>query len=104
MFIAPSMKGHSPNFKCRTTQYSSVVAEVNHHWSRTEPVRLVPHVEQTDCEPNATHGLREIIQVPPDQTAEGESDQRHHRITQQVLLVLRLRQNRELPEAREVHA
>lgn len=42
------------------------VAEVDHHRSRAEPVRLVSNVENSDREPDPAHRLGDHVQVDPD--------------------------------------
>ena len=56
------------------------VAEVDHDRCRAEPMRLVTDIENTDREPNAPDGLCETIQVKPDQSAEGKTNQRKQSI------------------------
>src|ERR1700724_4242514 len=81
------------------------VAEINHDRCGPEPVRLESHVNDPHSEPNTAHGLCQIVQIPPDQPTEGETDQRQDRVFHKVRLGAGLlRDNRELPEAGKVHA
>jgi hypothetical protein len=52
----------------------SVVAEINHHWRRPEPVGLIADVEDTDRKPNAAYGLGQRIQIPPKVAADQETN------------------------------
>lgn len=57
------------------------VPEVDHDRRRAEPIRFVTDIENADREPYAPHGLCQIIQVPPDQSAEGKAKQRKQAIS-----------------------
>src|SRR6202034_894514 len=108
MLVVPSIKESSRNhvkqLPIAKWQTPLIVAEINHHGFRAEPVRFVSHVKQADRKPDSAHGLGQVVQVPPDQPAEPEADQRQNRVAQPPPLATRLFcDHRKLPEAGKVH-
>src|SRR5579864_5858122 len=57
------------------TRDSLRVAEVDHHRGGAEPVCLVTYVQNSNREPNAADGFRQVIQIPPDVTADEKPDE-----------------------------
>lgn len=52
------------------------VAEVDHHGRGTEPVCLVADVQDSNREPDTTHGFGDEVEINPDEAAEKESNYR----------------------------
>ena len=81
-----------------------LVAEVNHHWGGSEPVRLVADVEDADREPDAADDFGEVGKLSPDNRAGHESEQGQYGVAKYAKGLACRSMNRKLPEACEIHS
>src|SRR5215470_17032695 len=80
------------------------LAKIDHHRRAAKAARLNTYIQYPQREPNSTDCFSQVVQVPPNQTAKEEPDERQNRIAQETPFVAFFKENRELPECGQVHS